>query len=709
MLRHQAGLRENRRVELRFDHHERTTALRQAADLGCSICSALARQLEREHVDLEDDRYIDLQAALASICGSGWKSGYYSLDFLLDGRWMRTFALRPREVFRLAQRWVSVCKCADAQQDWYPDRLLDLDAIKRAVASGDEASPKTRIHLLENSPDWKVAEAQKTENNRYVTLSHCWGGEAPLRLVASNRKEMMTRGIALEDMPPTFRDAVVFASRLEGVRYIWIDALCIVQTSKKNDDRLHADDWRTQAALMDKVYRKSYLNISATAASDSSGGLFRSRNPELLREDEVDLNVQDLLELDDEEDEGRGRSLKDCVKASVRTVFGCLQQARRKKYMKRCSVVDVSLWDDLVEDAAINKRAWVYQERLLAPRVVHFCCDQVAWECSERCCTERYPEGVPGLQLKSGVIVSEDRLKDLDPEGDGDLLQDTSVEEFSDLEKDVPRFHAYELWKRIVELYSQKELSRKGDKLMALAGLAKFFFDTKLAQGWPTAQQKQHPYVAGMWREQLEGQLLWRVEPRFEDGWIYNNTRRHPLRAPSFSWAALDVPNGVACGEYKDQNLLFRVEDVHMRYVDNRNKFGLVEGTGCRLLLDARVIQIELREIEPDFITPYGWWISGSVTPSFRDMYTDVYLDSPADDGDVFEPGAMIFCMPAATGERGIEQAQAHCICLLLQLTGKDQGRRAFKRIGLARLTDYEGRKLQQELRSVQPEKMYLY
>ncbi|OJD33574.1 heterokaryon incompatibility [Diplodia corticola] len=832
MLHHQAGLRENRRVELRFDHHRRISTLREAAESGCSICSALARQLEREHfIDLgAADQNIHLQAALASICGREWKRGYYSLDFLLDGRWMRTFALRPRTstanswwglirrrktqhphqhaahthspaVFELAQRWLSNCKCADPtssspssspstrQEQYYPHRLLDLDSIKRAIASSSPSSPsdpiepinpQTRIHLLETrSPHW-----QKTDpsTNRYVTLSHTWGSPSPPttttttpRLLASNRQALLTAGIALASLPATFRDAAVFASHLPGVRYLWIDALCVVQAetptafvrqSDADADALGADeDWRVQAAEMDRVYRNAYLNISAAVGDggDAAGGggaggaaevgLFRERNPAALGEDEVGVDVRGLLELDgdgdgdgyedeyDEDDEldgggydrGRGarrrrrRALKACVKAGVGAVLGCLRWKKKKQqqHVKRCSVVDVALWDDLVEDAAVNRRAWVYQERLLAPRVLHFCADgQLAWECSERCCTERYPDGVPGLQLKSGVIVSEERVKDLEPVEEASL-PDASLEDVNgDLEKkeeddDVVvvaprRLHHYELWKRIVEMYSQKELSRQGDKLMALAGLAKFFFDTKLAPGWPPVPQQrqlpqQHPYVAGMWREYLEVQLLWRVEPRFEDGWIHNGTRRYPRRAPSFSWAALDVPDGVVGGEYRDQNLLFRVEDVQMKYVDSRNKFGLVEGTGCRLLLDARVVQIELHEIEPVFITPYGWWVSGGKAPSFMDMYTDVYLDSPTDDGDVFEAGAKIFCMPASTGEGGTKQSPSDCICLLLQLIGEAEGRRAFKRIGLARLSDYESEKFQQDSKDVQSEKMYLY
>lgn len=55
------------------------------------------------------------------------------------------------------------------------------------------------------------------------------------------------------------------------ISYICIDALCIIQYSK--------DDWAREAALMDRVYADALVNLEAAASSDSSGELFRFREP----------------------------------------------------------------------------------------------------------------------------------------------------------------------------------------------------------------------------------------------------------------------------------------------------------------------------------------------------------------------------------------------------------------------------------------------
>lgn len=66
------------------------------------------------------------------------------------------------------------------------------------------------------------------EKRRYVTLSHCWGQAQILRLTEDNIKDFFQEGFRLEELPLTFQDAMVFESRL-GIRYIWIDFLCIKQ------------------------------------------------------------------------------------------------------------------------------------------------------------------------------------------------------------------------------------------------------------------------------------------------------------------------------------------------------------------------------------------------------------------------------------------------------------------------------------------------
>jgi len=101
----------------------------------------------------------------------------------------------------------------------------------------------------------------------YTALSYCWGKKAiqeKLSLITTNFGRLRA-GLPLYSLPKTNRDAISVTAQL-GIGYIWIDALCIYQDSQ--------DDWRTEAAMMQDVYKNSYLTISAVAGSDDHSGLF---------------------------------------------------------------------------------------------------------------------------------------------------------------------------------------------------------------------------------------------------------------------------------------------------------------------------------------------------------------------------------------------------------------------------------------------------
>ena len=98
----------------------------------------------------------------------------------------------------------------------------------------------------------------------------------PKKLLQYNILSMKDR-IELSDLSKTFQDAMKVAQYL-GLRYIWIDSLCIIQDSK--------EDWQKEAGLMGQVYSNSVCKISATGASDGSKGLFFDRHPLAIRPSE---------------------------------------------------------------------------------------------------------------------------------------------------------------------------------------------------------------------------------------------------------------------------------------------------------------------------------------------------------------------------------------------------------------------------------------
>lgn len=97
----------------------------------------------------------------------------------------------------------------DNQDEWLPTRLLD-------VQGHDAFAP---IFLRERGEIQPVVDGCV----KYITLSHRWGGNNFLKLERKTLRAFK-RGINLDNLPQTFRDAVGMTRRLK-VRYLWIDSL----------------------------------------------------------------------------------------------------------------------------------------------------------------------------------------------------------------------------------------------------------------------------------------------------------------------------------------------------------------------------------------------------------------------------------------------------------------------------------------------------
>jgi hypothetical protein len=558
---------------------------------------------------------------------------------------------------------------------------------------------------------------------------------------------------------------MLFACRLKNVGYIWIDSLCIKQQSADPavDPSEPESDWLEQSRVMDNIYSSSYLNISATAAADGDQGLFFRRRPDDLWEDEINLNLTGLINPEQTEvnhevlsgiggvgSNGKGKGVLSGHKSShagnkrrigdnynddsprkllrigTESIFDAPRMVEQvgHDYLKRCTIIDAAFWDNLVEQAPVNQRGWVLQERVMAPRVLHFCHNQIAWECSEFQDAEGHPEGFPTFTIRLGNIVDEGRLKSLTRKDslrkdglkrDGLRLRDIRLNGFADPDKSLRDLHIYELWKRIVEIYSRTTLTISRDKLVALSGIAKLF------SGKLFSKQTKCEYVAGMWREHLESQLLWHVKEDFKDGHFLNQAKRDPARAPSFSWAALDTPCGIVYGEVTDygrnpsEELLFKVQDHKLFYLDPENSFGLIEGSSGFIVVEPRFLRkIDLRKLQPPQRVPYCWRLTYDPPKEAGTDHFNLYLDAPETDVDVFQKGAELYCMPAAYGGRTVKKSSRYLICLLLlelekEKSAQENTSRSFKRFGLTKLSNYADREGQKALMECEfDEKIYI-
>ena len=96
----------------------------------------------------------------------------------------------------------------------------------------------------------------------YMTLSHRWGNVLPCQTTTANISNRYFE-IKPVELPTTFQHAIMITRRL-GIRFLWIDSLCIVQ-----DD---PSDWEMEASKMASIYSSSYLTIAAISSLNSNGG-----------------------------------------------------------------------------------------------------------------------------------------------------------------------------------------------------------------------------------------------------------------------------------------------------------------------------------------------------------------------------------------------------------------------------------------------------
>jgi len=433
------------------------------------------------------------------------------------------------------------------QPAWFPTRLIDLGT------SNDQY-----VNL--------VNTRSTPTRGPYATLSHRWADSTVIQTTSSNLEQFL-HAIPVTILSKTFQDAFTAARSYLGVRYIWIDSLCIIQ-----DD---SQDWRAESATMQDVYSHSFCNLSAIATSSGVHGLFPPRDFDRVRPCEIETNWA-------------GRDPETCIPIPKR------------------------FWDEQLDYAPLSRRGWVFQERWLAPRILHFSSDQLLWECCELNASEAYPHGIPEITCGTNFEVHNElgAPADLQSYGNQTMLQkllewlylrrpskedDKFVEESSTakilsaqsnplglppitygtqssfknrISAPVPLKPSenYKKWQGLVEWYSSCIVTREEDKLVAFSGIAKRFHSALGSE-----------YLAGLWRDNLPNELIWRVGRAESD----NVRRPSKYRAPSWSWASVDTQ---IINKFVDRELfsVIAVTDSHIDHLSS-DPFSQVTGGWIRV------------------------------------------------------------------------------------------------------------------------------
>lgn len=151
----------------------------------------------------------------------------------------------------LAKKWMDECLSrAPGHEKCVPDRESESVLPARVLDVGSDTSEHIKLYISHDG-----------ETGKWIALSHCWGGMVPITTTTANLSQHLES--IPHPLPRTFMDAVIL-TRMLGIRFLWIDSLCILQDS--------IDDWNTHAPHMASVYGQSYVTISADAAENSSVG-----------------------------------------------------------------------------------------------------------------------------------------------------------------------------------------------------------------------------------------------------------------------------------------------------------------------------------------------------------------------------------------------------------------------------------------------------
>ncbi|KAI0878530.1 HET-domain-containing protein [Hypoxylon argillaceum] len=287
------------------------------------------------------------------------------------------------------------CFNPETASNWIPSRLLEIDYRDHGL----------EIRLVE-SLDRDIPTGAK-----FAALSHVWGNQTPsppLCLLLSNLYRFKD-GIKEAELPKNFVDAAHVCVRL-GLRYLWIDSLCIIQDS--------LGDWREEAILMHLVYRYALVTIVATSAISCHNG-FLERNIDSIPAVKVAYSLPVTGE--------RSASGDD---------YMIVYDYDNSQDSYRMFAVNGSKW---------NTRAWTMQERSLSTRMVHFCRNKMFFECR-------------------GCLQSEEN----EPTQESDTINSTLWPRGDSVSFEELHQH----WQLFVCEYSSRNLTIGTDKLPAIQSVA---------------------------------------------------------------------------------------------------------------------------------------------------------------------------------------------------------------------------------------------
>ncbi|RDL35767.1 uncharacterized protein BP5553_06379 [Venustampulla echinocandica] len=327
-----------------FKVHDNFTDLQKCARKGCALCIVLRKALLQGCLSKESLTQLDKCKAPVELSRPTplnenntlrWDPRFHidvkvteqprlelvARIFLGRTPNVRQIALNARDkaVFTLAKQWIHRCtehhhRCTERMEiEHYgnnPARLLDLG-----------------IH---SSSRVKLVTSPTNRLEPYAALSYCWGKFENNKTTMDSIDEYRN-GVDLARFGGTLHDAIVLTRQLE-IRYLWIDALCIIQAGDGGKD------FARESVRMHKVYGNALVTVSICSSDSSETNFLVARESEGMK-------------------------------------------------TRRCSLLGykISLPGKTIKQiragCPLMSRGWTFQEELLSPRVLYWSNQGIFWAC----------------------------------------------------------------------------------------------------------------------------------------------------------------------------------------------------------------------------------------------------------------------------------------------------------------------------------------
>lgn len=493
-----------------FKQHASLQALFHAVQVGCHLCTAIWQQSVKQIPQLitfqTKDHVWDEYNEPIHLGLSDWTPEADGMPYLTAIQHLPRGAMRnlatfevyvepedgPFEFGQLLARAVQSDPASKPSiktiQSWHYDCLENHTECARTLIQ--KRSLPTRVVDVGDATANPRLIATDGMLDGWAALSYCWGGKSSFVLNKDTSTGLFGGHIPLAEYPQTLQDAIII-TRLLSIRYLWIDAICIMQDSH--------DDWSAEAARMKDVYGGALITIAATCSRSTDDGIFKTR--------EISEPICSL--------EWRISNVSE-----PHTVF-----------LRSSS--DRGLWDTTMKSEPLNTRGWTLQESLLAPRTLSFGTQQMFWECLCLKISESGRPVLPGERHRDKAFVqSIVSNKSNVWEKSKSALTRTALNSKLVFFQAVPGawedqyFAMYSRWYAIVKDFTGRNLTVQTDVLPALSGIAAAFQNLL-----------QDDYCAGLWRRDIVRGLCWsrHVFPKM----ISDGQEQRDTNLPSWSWASM--------------------------------------------------------------------------------------------------------------------------------------------------------------------------